>query len=245
MDRTFWPTIFVLLAVFGIFEATGLDLRVQDHFYDFTTHQWLVDQDEPVARMLFYTGPKTLIWGLAITMFALACAPAAWSAKLPLRGTAKRDLWVLIATLATAPLLIAAGKATTNVFTPHEIRRYGGFAPYVKVIGCYPDDDRPVKRGRGFPAGHASGGFSLMAAAGLARGRRGRWLGVGTGLAAGSAMGIYQICKGAHYLSHTVFTALVCWIVFLALRKLSAAAAPQGTEPAHTPSTLTPSTRPS
>jgi len=149
---------------------------------------------------------------------------------------------IFIGTLVTAPLLIAAGKATTNVFTPHEIRRYGGFAPYVKVIGSYPDGDRPSKRGRGFPAGHASGGFSLMAAAGPARTRRGRWLGAAAGLAAGSAMGIYQICKGAHYLSHTVFTALACWIVFLTLRKLlgaSPTAAPIRHSPVPTPNTFT------
>ena len=220
MDRTLWPAIIGLLALFGIFETTGLDLWVQDHFYDFTTHAWLVDHDAPLARMVFYTGPKALIWILAIALLGLACIPAAWRARLPFPRLENRDLWIVIGTLAISPLLIATGKATTNVFTPHETRRYDGFAPYVKVIEAYPDGDRPTKHGRGFPAGHASGGFALMALAGLAKTSRGRWLGVAIGLGTGSAMGLYQIFKGAHYLSHTVVSALLCWIVFLVLRKL-------------------------
>lgn len=220
MDRTLWPACILLATLFGVFETTGLDLWVQDHFYDFTTHAWLVDHDESIARMLFYTGPKALIWILATALLGLACAPAALRARLPFKKVEKRDLWIAICTLAIAPLVVASSKATTNVFTPHEVRRYGGFAPYVKVIDSYPDNDRPAKRGRGFPAGHASGGFALMAAAGLAHSRRGRWIGAGIGLMAGSAMGIYQICKGAHYLSHTIVTALICWIVFLSFRRI-------------------------
>ena len=220
MDRTLWPAITVLLALFGVFETTGLDLWVQDQFYDFSTRAWMVDQNAPMPRMWFYTGPRTLIWMLAIALLVLACVPTAWRAKLPFRNLENRDLWIVIGTLAIAPLLAATGKATTNVFTPHETRRYDGFAPYVKVIESYPDGDRPVKRGRGFPAGHASGGFALMALAGFAKSRRGRWLGVAIGLGTGSAMGIYQMLKGAHYLSHTVVSALLCWIVFLVLRKL-------------------------
>jgi membrane-associated PAP2 superfamily phosphatase len=170
--------------------------------------------------MVFYTGPKTLIWILAIALLVLACVPAVWRAKLPFPKLENRDLWITIGTLAISPLLIATSKATTNVFTPHETRRYDGFAPYVKVIEAYPDGDRPTKRGRGFPAGHASGGFALMALAGFARTRRGRGLGVVIGLGTGCSMGLYQIFKGAHYLSHTVVTTLLCWIVFLVLRKL-------------------------
>jgi membrane-associated PAP2 superfamily phosphatase len=124
-----------------------------------------------------------------------------------------------IDTLALAPLLVGFGKIATNVFTPSQIRRYGGFAPYVKIGESYPAYDHPRKRGRGFPAGHASGGFALVALAGHATTRRGRAIAVAMGLTVGWLMGLYQMLKGAHYLSHTVLTALVCWIVFLILRR--------------------------
>lgn len=220
MDRTLWPSLALLFACFGLFEITGIDLWVQDHFYNFGTDAWLVNAKAPLPRLLFYTGPKALIWALGGGLIALALAPARWRRRMPLRGLRRRDLWVAIATLATAPALIATSKATTHVFTPDAIRRYGGCAPYVKVCESYPANDRPKRRGRGFPAGHASGGFALMALAGLAATRRGRRIGVAIGFTLGAMMGVYQMFKGAHYLSHTIITALFCWIVFLTYRKL-------------------------
>jgi len=94
----------------------------------------------------------------------------------------------------------------------------------VRVMEICEPGQRPKKRGRCFPAGHASGGYALFSLAGLATSRRGRWIGVSIGLVVGGAMGGYQMLKGAHYLSHTVVTVFVCWIVFLLLRRLFKAA---------------------
>ena len=220
MDRTLWPAVALLFCVFGLFEITNIDLWTQDHFYNFATKSWLVDAKAPLPRLLFYTGPKTLIWGLGIGLLVLATTPIRWRAHLPWPDLDRRGVWIAIATLATAPALIATSKATTNVFTPDAIRRYDGFVPYVKVIESYPKNDRPTRRGRGFPAGHASGGFALMALTGLASSRRARRIGLAIGLTLGSMMGTYQMLKGAHYLSHTLITALFCWIVFLTFRRL-------------------------
>ena len=70
-----------------------------------------------------------------------------------------------------------------------------------------------------FPAGHASGGFALLGLV-AARGTR-RWrngiLALGLGL--GWWMGGYQMLKGAHYLSHTLTTMIVAWLVVLLWRR--------------------------
>ena len=92
--------------------------------------------------------------------------------------------------------------------------------PYVKVCSPYPENDRPARRGRCFPAGHASGGFALLGLIGLARTTRGRWAAFAVAMAAGWAMGVYQMAKGAHYLSHTLVTLLVAWGVFVAWRRI-------------------------
>jgi|GEM_PF-3157362 len=93
MDRTFWPAIAFLLAVFAVFEATDLDLRVQDHFYNFSDHAWLVNQKALWPRLLFYTGPKALLWIFAFLVIGLACAPARWRVRLPFAGVQRLDLW--------------------------------------------------------------------------------------------------------------------------------------------------------
>lgn len=221
MDRTLWPTVLLLAAVFLLFEYTGIDLLVQDRLFDFTTQTWAVNAKAPVPRLLFYTGPKMAIIGVGVAMVVLAAGPARWRERWTLR---RRDLCVAFAVLASAPALIATAKATTNIFCPYEIRRYGGAAPYVRVLETYSEGDRPAKRGRGFPAGHASGGFALFGLAGLAATRRGRMAGIAAGLAAGWAMGGYQMLRGAHYLSHTLITMIVCWIVFLLWRRALRAA---------------------
>jgi len=222
MDRTLIPSILLLAVTFAVCEATGIDLRVQDHFYNFATRSWLVDAASPLPRLLFYTGPKALVW---LTGLALLAAAILYG-KFPLVNFPRRDLWIAVLTIATAPALIGLGKATTNTFTPAQIRRYGGIEPYVKVVQHYPENDHPPERGHGFPAGHASGGFALFALAGLASTRRGRAIGISLGIAFGTAMGAYQMFKGAHYLSHTLVTALLCWIVFLGWRRLVAQSLP-------------------
>jgi membrane-associated PAP2 superfamily phosphatase len=133
----------------------------------------------------------------------LASGPARWreAANIDRRG-----LVLALLALASVPLLIGAGKETMNVFCPSEIRRYGGDVAYVKVLERFPDDDRPSHKGRGFPAGHASGGFALIGLLWLRRGRAWRAAVLALAVALGWWMGAYQMMKGAHFLSHTVFT---------------------------------------
>jgi membrane-associated PAP2 superfamily phosphatase len=227
LDRTLWPAFALLVGFFLLFEFTDIDLWVQDWFYDFTAHAWLVDDKAPIPRLFFYDGPKVLIITLAVTLIALAAGPARWRVRwLSSFGTRRVDLWIVIATLASAPGLIAISKATTNVFCPREIQRYNGSVPYVRVMEICEPDQRPKRRGRCFPAGHASGGFALLSLAGLARSRRGQLLGASVGAVVGTAMGGYQMLKGAHYLSHTVVTVFCCWIIFLLWRRLLRATEP-------------------
>ncbi|HEY8932811.1 MAG TPA: hypothetical protein VIM44_05825, partial [Rariglobus sp.] len=69
MDRTLWPALVALAGAFLLFEFTSIDLWIQDFFFNFTTKQWLVDEDAPIPRLLFYTGPKALIIALAVGLF--------------------------------------------------------------------------------------------------------------------------------------------------------------------------------
>lgn len=220
IDRTLWPAIALLVLLFCAFEYTGVDLWVQDHFYNFAEHAWIVDGTAPGLRLAFYNGPKVAIILLGVLVLALALCPARWRARLPFRAVSRRHLWVAFLTLGTVPAVIGQLKATTDVFCPSEIRRYGGDAPYVRVVEHYPAHDRPERCGHCFPAGHASGGFALVALMGLALTRRGQKLGLALALLVGWWMGLYQMMKGAHYLSHTVITMLLAWIGFLLWRRV-------------------------
>lgn len=219
INRMLVISITLLAAIFVFFEISDADLLIQDSFYNFGTQSWIVDAEAPLPRALFYIWPKVLIWTGGVALLALALMPQDCRIRRMFPAWKRNEILVVIGTLALAPTSVATLKATTNVFTPSEIRRYGGHTPYVKVCEAYPANDRPARRGRGFPAGHASGGFALMSLAALAGTRRARFSCIAGGIAIGSALGAYQMFKGAHYLSHTIITALICWIVFLTLRK--------------------------
>jgi membrane-associated PAP2 superfamily phosphatase len=197
------------------FELTNADLWVQDVLFDFTRGRWRVDGYDPLWRALFYTGPKLLLIVFGAVTLVLTAGPARWRVRAGLAEVPRVGLGALVLTLATTPALVGGGKAVTNVFCPSEIRRYGGDVCYVKVLETFPPADRPTRKGHCFPAGHASGAFALMALAGVARTRRGQCLGVAVGLIVGGVMSAYQMAKGAHYLSHTMVTALLAWIVFV------------------------------
>lgn len=199
-----------LLAVSLLFEFTALDLHVQDYFFNAATGQWRVDANDPVGRLFFYNGPKIAVWIVAVTALVLALGPAAWRQRWQLQ---RRGLWLAVLVIAVVPALAGLGKNVTNTFCPSEIRRYGGDVPYVTLCEPFPANDRPERRGHCFPAGHASGGFALMGLLAIrssARWRRGAIL---LGLAVGWWMGGYQMLKGAHYLSHTLTTMFLAWLV--------------------------------
>ncbi len=221
LQRTLWPTLALLAVALVVFETTNLDLALQDHFYDFTRHRWLIDAKAPLPRFFFYNLPKVLLILFGLTLIALTLGPARWRNRFRLHAPHhRRAMIALLATLASGPALIALGKATTNTFCPAEVHRYGGDVPYVRALECFPPGEKPARRGRCFPAGHASGGFSLLALAAFASTRRQQLICILIGLTYGWTMGLYQMLKGAHYLSHTVVTMLLIWIIFLLWHRL-------------------------
>ena len=209
-NRSLGIILACLAGTLALFELTGIDLWVQDHFYDFTAHRWLVDEKEPVGRLIFYNGPKALVWVIALTTLTLALGPARWRERFRI---SRRGLWLAVLVVATVPALAGIGKKFTNVFCPSEIRRYGGDVAYAKLCEPYPADDRPPRRGGCFPAGHASGGFALLGLLAVRTGARWRRGVIGFALTLGWWTGGYQMLKGAHYLSDTVTTMLLAWLV--------------------------------
>ena len=75
-----------------------------------------------------------------------------------------------------------------------------------------PSDGR-MPRAACFPAGHASAGYAWMALYFffLATRPQWRWLGLAVGIVLGLLFGVVQQLRGAHFLSHDLWTAVICW----------------------------------
>lgn len=215
LHRQMMLTVIFLLAALCLFETTNIDLAIQDRLYLQSSRQWLLDAHDPLWRFFLYDGIKGVLILLGGCLFIAYLASFRFAAVRPCRS---RCL-LLFLSLALVPLIIAGLKGYTNVYCPYQLQRYGGDKPYVKVFAAYPPGFTPTGKGRCFPAGHAAGGFSLMALYFVARRGGARRLGLFTGLAAGWIMGFYQMAKGAHFLSHTVVTMLAAWLIILVIRR--------------------------
>lgn len=140
--------------------------------------------------------------------------------------------WLEAATGVTLCLAaIALLKRHSLTSCPWDLELYGGVARHVSHWAWGQTDGGP---GRCFPGGHASAalGFWPVALAWAPRSAPGTvaprlwgWIGV-----LGVVFGAVQTVRGAHYPSHTLWTAWLCWTVALlhhgAWRGLSAGHSP-------------------
>jgi membrane-associated PAP2 superfamily phosphatase len=128
-------------------------------------------------------------------------------------GLAERVYWPA-ATLASL-LAVAGMKQMSLTSCPWDLALFGGHAQWVSHWAWGVADGGP---GHCFPAGHASAGFAFLPGWFVLR-RHDRvralaWL--IAALAAGFSLGLLQQFRGAHFLSHTLWSAWLCWVIALA-----------------------------
>jgi membrane-associated PAP2 superfamily phosphatase len=200
---------FVLLAV--LFEKTGLDLVCSDSFFDFTHQTWKFKDAWWAEGLLHLQGRKLVLvlflWPLAV--WVLSFFRESWR---PWRRTA---LYVVLA-IGLGTGSVALGKEVVNRHCPWDYARYGGDVAYGTLF------DPPAaccSKGRCFPAGHAAAGFSLMSGYFIyQRHNRRKALGLlAFGFSVGTLFSFAQVARGAHFVSHNLWSLAICWFVCLGL----------------------------
>jgi len=152
---------------------------------------------------LLHQGGRVLAWGLAGLLLLNALRPL-W----PEQNRAERWWWLAMTLFCV--LLIPLLKRGSATSCPWDLAEFGGVARYVSHWHVGLGDGGP---GHCFPSGHASSAFAFLggffalrrAYPGWAR----AWL-VGVVLV-GTLFGWAQMARGAHYASHTMWTAWICW----------------------------------
>lgn len=203
-----------LLAVLGLACAAsvplmflGGDQAIADLLFRLEGGRWAL-------RDAWLTATLIHGWGRSFSMACLCMVVVAWAMTWTRHvGRAwRRPLAYLIATALASTLVVSALKQRTGLECPWDLVRYGG-----DRIALGPFALRPSTMGKAacFPAGHASAGYGWLAAYfALAAVRpRWRWWGLGFGLSLGATFGIAQQLRGAHFLSHDLWTLTLCWLV--------------------------------
>lgn len=204
-DVLFFGPMLALALGLLVIRGFDLDRRWADLLFHLQGGHWQWRDAWLTARVLHEYGQRfSITWGIGL--LALTGA-SAWHARL---RTYTRGLVCLCIAVLTSLVLVSAGKHLLALPCPWDLARYGGDVIGAGVYALYPD-----AVGGCFPAGHAAGGYCLFALYFFARQYRlpmpSAWL--LPGLVVGLAFGLAQELRGAHFLSHDLVSAGLCWFV--------------------------------
>ena len=214
-QEAYWCQLLILLAVafvlLFVYPKTGLDQLFIAPYFDVLQHRFTLKHDWFFENIL-HAGLKYLMVVIALTVLTLWL----FSYKINQLKQYRRPLiWTFIAMLlATTTVTIV--KHFSNHACPWDLAMYGGNQPLLALFEALPQGVEP---GQCFPGGHASGGFALWAFyfAFKQTNPKLAQLGLYSGLVFGFLMGWAQMMRGAHFLSHNLWTAWFVWLVLCLL----------------------------
>lgn len=194
-------------------QATDTDLRLADMVFDRSRgvfpwrHAWFAEQFNHVIL-------KSILTCLASAAIVLALWDG-WRPSPHWAPERRLGLRVLAMSAVSVPLAISLLKRTSASHCPWELERYGGSAPYIKLLEWMPAGIEP---GHCLPGGHASSALWLVGLAAFWWPRQPR-RGLAVGAAAllfGLGVGWVQQLRGAHFLTHTLWSGwIACALVLL------------------------------
>jgi membrane-associated PAP2 superfamily phosphatase len=166
------------------------------------------------ASVLHETG-RVLCGLLLLALIVDAAWPAPpWRGPGAARGVRQRR--VTAAATVAALMAVPALKRISLTSCPWDVVDYGGTVPWVSHWAFSVADGGP---GHCFPSGHAVAAFAFLVPALAWRqqhpGRARRAL--AAVLAVGALFGAVQVLRGAHYLSHVLWSAWLCGALAVAL----------------------------
>ena len=197
----------LLFLLIASWDASGLDLPLARLFGAADGFAW---RSHPTFVLLLHQVPRVLSGLLLLALMAGVFKP--WGF---LRGMAAADRRALVLSTMAAALAVQVFKRVSVTSCPWDVAEFGGAAQYVSHWRWGVHDGGA---GHCFPAGHASAAFAYLAGWFVLRRAAPRvarpWL--AAVLACGLVLGLSQQVRGAHYMSHTLWTAWICWAVGLA-----------------------------
>lgn len=158
-------------------------------------------------KTVFHEGGRWAAWTVECFLCLFVTWPIGPLRQLPFERRLQLALSALVATS-----LVAALKSVNLTSCPWDLQIFGGIARYQSHWTGWQLSDGGA--GHCFPAGHASAGFGFVGGWFALR-RENRSLAV-TWLSAalffGLVLGLAQQLRGAHFMSHTLWTAWTCWM---------------------------------
>ena len=196
------------LAALLAWDASGADLAVT-RLWAGADGSGFALRDSLWTATLLHDGGRLAAWALLLALVVAAVrAPAVATSTPTVPGRAERWRWLAVMLLCVLAVPLLKRHSVTSC--PWDLAEFGGTATYVSHWAFGQHDGGP---GHCFPSGHAVAAFAFFGLYFQWRShdvrRAQRWLAVVLG--AGLLFGAAQLLRGAHYPSHTLWSAWLCW----------------------------------
>lgn len=219
--KTPWWRHDLALTVLGLvlllaWERSGWDWVVMRWYGTRTGFYW---RDVWLTSQLLHQGGRWLALVVCVVLALDAVRPFIFKSTMAGPSRAQRGFWLVL--MLACGLLIPLLKHFSSTSCPWDLQEFGGTTFYIPhwqwgIKGTGP--------GHCFPAGHPVAAFALLGNYFLWRDHhpRGARLWLFAVLLFGLAFGWLQLIRGAHFVSHTLWSAWLCWSFFVVASALTA-----------------------
>lgn len=213
-DARFWRAIvwvtLVMLGMLLALETTTIDLWLARLLFDETTRTFPLREHFMTTR-IGHEAVKFASGAVFAWIFV-----GVWRPLGPLQRLDRRSRIYLLASVVVCLVSVALLKRTSALHCPWGLSMFGGTAAYLRLFDTVPPG---WVRGGCFPAGHALSAFAYIGGFFAIRTTAPRiaWSWLGAVLLVGLFAGVSQQLRGAHFLSHMLWTAWLCWTIAAAL----------------------------
>jgi membrane-associated PAP2 superfamily phosphatase len=198
--------LFASLAALLLWDYSGLDWRLIQQFGTRSGFAW---RDHWFTFNVLHNGGRYLAILVFLWMLLSLLLPTGIATALSQR---ERLWWVITTVICASVVPVVKAKSLTSC--PWSLSEFGGVAKYVSHWSFGQADSGG---GHCFPSGHASNAFAFLPGWFVLRGVSARaargWL-IAL-LLVGALFGLAQMMRGAHYASHTMWTAWICLLISL------------------------------
>lgn len=214
-----WVALAALLGLLA-WEFSGLDLALTRWVGSPSGFAW---RDSLSAGRLLHDGGRMLGWSLLSLLVIDAIRPV-------FAGPSRGERLYAIGTVLAGLVIVPLAKRFSTTSCPWDLVEFGGRAAYVPHWLPGLADGGP---GHCFPSGHAVAAFAFFGVYFFWRARRPRpaRMALAGVFALGLAFGWAQWIRGAHFVSHTLWSAWLCWVIGSLAFRLQAATAGRAPRP--------------